>query len=265
MFLLRPPDFRAIKPYAVKMQQARIEPNLIRLGVDLRPRIRALDIPIRKQGDRGTCSVFAMTFLLEFGYRSKPTTLSTTLSPEFLNWAKNKAASKSKDGDFFDVIDKGYSTYGVAREEFCPYQATYNPNLKPGAQATVDGQLRKSGLKGRFLKPWSYDPATDAQLDAIRASLRKGTPVATGFRWPTDGKYKQVKVGGADVLGLIPEADVFDGHSVVTVGYVPLKAAPGGGYFIFRNSWGETWGDSGYGYMSYAYFQKFLNDAFVYE
>ena len=52
MLFLRPPDFRAIRPYALKLERARIAPGLLLLGVDLRPRIQKLDIPIRKQGDR---------------------------------------------------------------------------------------------------------------------------------------------------------------------------------------------------------------------
>ena len=36
-----------------------------------------------------------------------------------------------------------------------------------------------------------------------------------------------------------PPSGVFDGHSVAFVGYHSSKAFPGGGYFIFRNSWGD--------------------------
>ena len=38
------------------------------------------------------------------------------------------------------------------------------------------------------------------------------------------------------------------GHAIVIVGYDQEKHL-----FIFRNSWGEDWGDKGYGYLPFEY------------
>ena len=38
------------------------------------------------------------------------------------------------------------------------------------------------------------------------------------------------------------------GHAIVIVGYDEEKRL-----FTFRNSWGEDWGDKGYGYLPYDY------------
>jgi C1A family cysteine protease len=54
-----------------------------------------------------------------------------------------------------------------------------------------------------------------------------------------------------------------DGHSVVLVGYAQHSQLSGGGYFIFRNSWGNT-GDKGYGYLSFDYVRKYANDLVAY-
>ena len=46
------------------------------------------------------------------------------------------------------------------------------------------------------------------------------------------------------------------GHDIVLVGYVDDPSPgmnPGGGVFIFRNSWSAAWGDEGHGYLPYAY------------
>ena len=58
-----------------RLRQIKMEPVRIHIDpivfkalnqpeVDLRPDIAAMGITIRDQGDRGTCSIFAMTFLL---------------------------------------------------------------------------------------------------------------------------------------------------------------------------------------------------------
>jgi C1A family cysteine protease len=39
------------------------------------------------------------------------------------------------------------------------------------------------------------------------------------------------------------------GHAVLAVGYDHTRRL-----IIFRNSWGRTWGDHGYGYLPYAFF-----------
>jgi C1A family cysteine protease len=61
-----------------------------------------------------------------------------------------------------------------------------------------------------------------------------------------------------------PASGVFDGHSVALVGYKESTHFPGGGYFIFRNSYGEGFGAKGYGFMSYEYAKKYVNDAVAY-
>ena len=58
---------------------------------------------------------------------------------------------------------------------------------------------------------------------------------------------------------------VTDGHSITLVGHKNSAAFPGGGYFIFRNSWGPTFGDHGYGYMSYAYVKAYCNDMVAFK
>jgi len=50
---------------------------------------------------------------------------------------------------------------------------------------------------------------------------------------------------------------VFDGHSVLIVGYRDDAQQPGGGLFLVRNSGG----DGSDGALSYAYVQDYMNDA----
>ena len=61
-----------------------------------------------------------------------------------------------------------------------------------------------------------------------------------------------------------PANEVFDGHSIDLVGYKVSNAFPSGGYFISRNSYGTGFGAEGYGFMSFDYAKKYVNDAVYY-
>ncbi|MCX6367102.1 MAG: hypothetical protein NTX57_10385, partial [Armatimonadetes bacterium] len=159
----------------------------MKFDVDLRPDVAKLKMAVRSQGSRGTCSVFAMTFCIEFMLRKKRK-LAEPLSVEFLNWAKNTATGQKKDGDFFDRIAAGYERYGMASESALPYAAHYNPALVPDA-LVLDKAKQTPRLKGHFVKSWSTkEIITERQVGEIKALLRRGTPVAIGLRWPKGGK-----------------------------------------------------------------------------
>ncbi|MBI2711706.1 MAG: hypothetical protein HYX41_02420 [Bdellovibrio sp.] len=94
--------------------------------VDLRGEIARRGIAIRHQGDRPTCSVHAMTFLLEYAYTTYCGLHYQNLSEEYLNHVANLATGRTDDGDFFSNILAGYNKFGVVTESQLPYQATYD-------------------------------------------------------------------------------------------------------------------------------------------
>lgn len=56
---------------------------------------------------------------------------------------------------------------------------------------------------------------------------------------------------------MCPPDAVYDGHSVLGVGYRPDSSQPGGGVLLFRN----TAGDGRDGAMPYEYARSYMNDA----
>ncbi len=222
------------------------------LTVDLRPQFRKWDLEPRRQGSRGTCSVFAVGGALEYAVASNRRS-GTRLSIEFLNWAGHRAANRTEDGGFFSELWKGYETFGVCTENDLPYQSQYDAALQPPASAVEDAmRLRDLPLHMHWIKEW--DPKTgltQEQLDAIKQTLRKHWPVCGGFRWPKQAHWEQ------DVLQMCPPDQVFDGHSVLLIGYRNDTAQPGGGVFLIRNSGG----DGHDGYLPYAYVSAYMNDA----
>ena len=179
----------------------------------------------------------------------------TRLSIEFLNWAAHHAVNRSIDGGFFSELWKGYDNSGICSEEALPYLPTFFPALVPTDSAIAEAsQSRHSDLQLTWIKEW--DPASGvsaAEVDQIKMTISNHWPVLGGFRWPRQPDWKDA------VLQLCPVEDVFDGHSVILVGYEDGEEYAGGGRFIIRNSGGEGRD----GYIPYAYAAEYMNDAAV--
>jgi hypothetical protein len=243
--------------------------------VDLRPQIHSRGLRIRDQGNRGTCTVFATTFLIEYqkaGMPGQPKGLA--LSEEYLNWAGNKVAGTPYyDGGKFTKMVGGYQAWGIATSREMPYRKLYDAS-HPVAPSRTAVQNAKAMFPVRypfvFLKNWDNTTGyTRAELRSVLATIRSGRPVATGIWWLNN--FSTVTVHGVPLLKDYPRSansnadptknPMFDGHSIDLVGFRESKAFPGGGYFIFRNSFGPSFGDDGYGFVSFQYLLTYGNDA----
>jgi hypothetical protein len=211
------------------------------------------------QGDRPTCSLFAVTALVDFEWlRANPGSCAG-LSEEFLLWATNDASGAPGDQAMFFEAVHGLSARGICRSELMPYAPTSDKMRRPTEEAIRDGAERAARWRVHWIKRWDVRrPLTSAQIVEIKHALNDGHPVACGFRWPKEfscGKLLEP-----------PDAEgVRDGHSIAFVGYRDDPDRPGGGVLQFRNSFGLRWGDRGYGTMSYAYARAYANDAFWLE
>jgi hypothetical protein len=220
--------------------------------VDLRPLFEGWDLPRRAQGDRNTCSVFAVAGAIEFALAEKQGH-GTRLSVEFLNWASNRAIRKGQDGGFFSDLWKGFESYGICDEGEMPYASDFDPALRPSAAALEHArQIREVGLELHWIKPWDPNRGlTEAQFAGVKRTLRRGRPVCGGFLWPKQERWND------GVLEMAPREGVRDGHSVLLVGFRDDPAQPGGGVFLVRNS-GKGLADAA---MSYDYVRRYMNDA----
>jgi len=221
-------------------------------SVDLRPSFQQWGLGTRQQGTRGTCSVFALTAALEYAVARKQGR-GTRLSVEFLNWAGHRATNRSADGGFFHELWKGFESYGICPEEEMPYQPRFDPDLQPTEAARLRAKEALAlGLQLRWIKEWDVRTGlTDAQFEAIKRALRRKRPVCGGLRWPRQERWAQ------NILQMCPPEGVFDGHSVLLVGYTDDASQPGGGVFLIRNSGG----DGRDGALPYAFVRAYLNDA----
>jgi C1A family cysteine protease len=214
-------------------------------GIDLRDEIAKRGIAIRNQGGRGTCSVQAMTFLLEYAYTSMCGNSYNSLSVEYLNHMANVVSGRRDDGDFFHNILDGYNENGIIFNSALPYNRTMKYVYSTMDNTINNNNLTNSGrglinsmfFKAKFIKPFGEPTGlSNSQFNLVLRYLDRGIPVAIGRA-----------------------------HSKVLVGYRRDKRDPSKGTFVFRNSYGVGTGDQGYDEES---FQKVINeasDAIVFE
>lgn len=239
--------------------------------VDLRPTIRQYVIPIRDQGSRGTCTVFATTFLVEYqkaGMMGVPG--GHILSEEYLNWAGNQATGDNTDGGKFTKFMAGFTAYGISSAQAMPYLPAYNqasPDTPSAATIAAAQAMFPQTYPFTTLKVWDDTKGmTAAELQSVLATLRSGRPVATGIWWLAT--FATVTVHGVPLLKDYPRSantgsnpPMYDGHTIDLVGFRQSSKFPGGGYFVFRNSFGKSFGDHGYGFVSFQYLRAYANDA----
>lgn len=225
------------------------------LKLDLGPEFIKLGIQVRAQGERDTCSLFAITALVDFECSRSGLHANPRLSEEFLIWAANEATGLTGDQAMFSEAVCGLNRFGLCAEGLMRYERAGDAARKPSEQAIADAKQRSARWRVVWIKRWDVSrPLRDADLVAIKRALSSGHPVACGLRWP-------IALKGATLLEVPPPAAVFDGHSIVFTGYEDDPKMNGGGVFTFRNSHGPEWGQKGYGKMSYAYASAYANDA----
>jgi len=121
--------------------------------------------------------------------------------------------------------------------------------------ATDGKDMPNASSPSKNATPTAPSKDKSATLLEIKQSLASSLPVMFGFR-----VFESIKDAGKD--GRIPYPtrgeSVLGGHAVLTVGYDDgMKIGSGDnettGAFLIRNSWGEGWGEKGYGWLPYEY------------
>jgi hypothetical protein len=197
-------------------------------------------LPARHQGGRATCVAFTTAAAHESLASS-----STYLSAEWV-WSLAKTRDggiSTKIGTTFTAAMDGVRAEGGRAETSWPYGA---PEFPPGP---VPGEAKLPGASIPF--GWSMRILSD--FDAIAAAVF-GAPVLMGLAMDIDAWALAVTDG---VLVPQPRNRVATGHAVLGVAYDTSRDS-----IVFRNSWGPSWGDLGYGYATRAYVSQHLRAAY---
>ncbi len=147
---------------------------------------------------------------------------------------------KSDSGAYLRDGIKVLKNIGAPPEKDWPYQI--NKFAAKPSKKCFDDALKSQALTyQRILRP-KTNPTGD-----MLACLAAGYPFVSGIT-----VYGSFESDEAAATGSIPmpskTESLLGGHAIVIVGYNQTK-----NQFIFRNSWGTSWGDKGYGYMPFDY------------
>lgn len=215
--------------------------------VDLRPLYEQLALQPRSQGGRGSCTIFGTLGVLEFQLRRAGENVA--LSEQFVMWAANQLGRYKREMFTCEDVIAAIEQYGVCQEKLMPYKEWGNIG-KPSKEAISEAATRK-GAGVKWFHQWTGRYGfSDEDIRAICGTLAESSPVTATFLWPRTAKLN------SDFFLLDRGSNHGSGHVVVLVGYDLDPKIKGGGAFIFRQSWGDNWGDKGYARLSFEFVKE---------
>lgn len=144
---------------------------------------------------------------------------------------------------------KALVRFGVPPERFWPYDPV-NVDLKPQDPSLFGYVQDYAGIL--FFRLDEPNTKGDATLAKTKSLLAAGIPIVFGFCVPCSLN------ANAD----IPYRPTFDavrgGQAVAAVGYDDRRLSSSRGALLIRSSWGDLWGEHGYGWLPYAYIEQQL-------
>lgn len=234
--------------------------------------LREYQTPVKNQKDRNTCAYFAVTALMESTIKVR-FNKSFDISEQFqIYYGKEyfNEYTNQEHGSTYEIARNFAKQYFFVKESDIPYQLSYFEkgrqceNEDPYSEATPSvcfahgpynytdfNYVGLSGLQVDWLTGMWSSWLSRAEL--IQKNLDDKRPVVITFKvypplWDnahvtyTEETEKKCNDGTYSCYG----------HAVLLTGYDSEKKI-----FTFKNSWGTSWGNEGYGTVSYDYVNKF--------
>jgi subtilisin-like proprotein convertase family protein/C1A family cysteine protease len=104
--------------------------------------LMAYQSPVKSQGSRGVCSIFATTALMEHLYIKEGTYTNADFSEQYLQWSvKNEVGSfPNTSGSSAEDNLRAISRYGIVNEELWPYESyQWSSSNDPECTSSGDG------------------------------------------------------------------------------------------------------------------------------
>lgn len=186
----------------------------------------------------GTCGVTALTSFLEF-------ITGKRLSVLFIYYVTRVLTEGHlpHDDSGVELADclKALSKYGICREETWPYDLIKFPD-PPSPQAFEEAAI---------FKPVDFQRLTS--IEELKDTLSKELPIVLDVNFaPLTYGRECAETGKVPKPKSLTELDPDScEHTVLIVGFNDETQE-----FLFQNSWGTTWGKSGYGFLPYDYIKQ---------
>jgi C1A family cysteine protease len=202
--------------------------------VDLRSKCPA----IYNQDDLGSCTSQAIAAAYQFDELKQGNLETFMPSRLFIYYNEREMEGTVNLDNGANIRDgiKSINSQGICHESMWPYTISQF-NVKPNPECYQDGLLHKS-IRYHKVRQHSQQ---------IRAALNQGYPIIFGISIYESFESETVTETGHITM---PKEDekLLGGHAILLVGYDDTSK-----YWIFRNSWGNQWGDEGYGYLPFKY------------
>ena len=194
--------------------------------------LRAYFPPIEDQGPYPTCCSFATCSAFEYFTRINNQEQKTS---KYYLYHHAKLGNYNTEGlSIYDAL-KTFQA-GVCKDELWPYEPTNYKVVPPE-------DLEEDAAKQQV---FNFAPIGLNEEDFFSA-LSEGFPIVIELRL-----YKSFHTAEKGVIPVPHDSEILSGthgnHAMVVVGYSIAEK-----HFIVRNSWGDSWGDSGYCYIPFHY------------
>lgn len=201
---------------------------------------------VEDQGDLGSCTANASTSAMEALYKKLGLPV-INLSRLYVYYYSRKVEGTPPTEDSGAVIRdvmKVLAKYGAPPESLWPYDISQF-SVEPTHGAFVAAQAHKTT---RYYRAPS--------LTSIKHAIAIGFTCVGGFSVPENMMSQEcARTGVVQMPG--PNEQIIGGHAVHFIGYDDSTSL-----LKFQNSWGTSWGASGFGYLPYDFVNQKLADDF---